>query len=391
MKYLDRPTLSLVMFAATAVASLVMLGTWRLNRQISGVSWWLAGTLTGTFGLMVHVPLDPYAGPTGLGFMVGGLLLLIALLLQLEGTLRFSGRAAAQRWKISFVLVPSFLALSWIWRTDALATRILQDSTYAVLLATNAALEAKSSTRGDRYAHLLCTFFLSGAALTLGTRAVIASQYSDPFSLDTHPINSVVLLTTTLFVLGWTYSAQLACFMRAHQTIESLTREDSVTGLSRRNHLNEVLEQDIARSQRNGLHFSFLLIEVADLSHLNDEFGPPAQRNVLKALGTRLREFARDADFACPLGNDQFVILLHHTPNLEHLTGAVARLRQMLAEPIQLPGKSDKRMDFSIGMAMWPIDGKTQESLEQVANQRMRAEKFSLLKPYLNDQGASVG
>ena len=83
-------------------------------------------------------------------------------------------------------------------------------------------------------------------------------------------------------------------------------------------------------------------------------------------------------------------MVLHHTPTQEHLRGAVARLRGLLAQPIEVRN-TPIQLDISLGMAMWPTDGQTMEALENIATQRMQAEKFSMFKPYVQSDGLRTG
>lgn len=386
MKYLDRSTLSLVMVMATAVSALVMFAIWRINRLIPGVRWWVGATGLGTIGFGLLMMARPYLSNPGVSMLLSNMLLFSSLLMILEGTLRFMQHPSALRWRVGLLLIPVFMALTWTYQDDALTRRVFHDGTYSLLLMVCAATMMRGPSSDDRMVNALAAFFLLGISTVMGLRAIIATQLPNEQALDAHPINSLVFLVIVMFVMGWTYSVHMACYLRAQRTIRELEREDSLTGLSSRNHLVEAMEQEIARSQRTGIRFSYLLIDVDDFSRLNDEQGHEAGDDVLRALGARLREFARDADFACHLGNDQFAVLLHHTPTLENLRGAVSRLRQLLASPIALKNQSTQ-LDFSIGMAMWPVDGESRNALEATALQRMQAEKFSMFKPSLNRQG----
>ena len=388
MKYLDRSTLSLVMVMASAVSALVMFAIWRINRLIPGVRWWVGATVLGTVGFALLMVAKPYLSNPGVSMLLSNMLLFSALLMILEGTLRFTDHPSTLRWRAGLLLIPVFMVLTWYYQNDPLTRRVFHDGTYALLLAVCAAMMMRGPNPEDRLVNALSAFFLLGIACVMGMRALVATQLDSESALDAHPINSVVFLVIVMFVMGWTYSVHMACYLRAQRTIRELEREDALTGLSSRNHLAEVVGQEIARSQRTGIRFSYLLIDVDDLRQLHQEQGHSASDEVLRALGERLREFARDADFACHLGNDQFAVLLHHTPTLEHLRGAISRLRQLLAAPIRLEDRSTQ-LDFSIGMAMWPVDGETQAALEETALQRMEAEKFSMFRPSLNQPGVS--
>ncbi|MDD0837062.1 GGDEF domain-containing protein [Curvibacter sp. HBC61] len=384
MPFLDRPTLSLLMVLAAAMSALLLTTIWRINRQLPGLAWWTGAAGLGCLGFAFMAVASPYVASAGVATLLSSSLLFAALLLILEGSLRFMRRDTPRRWWSGLVLLPVFMGLTWGCLDEVVIRRVFHDSVYAVLLLGCALAMLSRVNPEERLVNTLSALFMLGMALVMALRAVISSQIPHDGALDQHPIHAVVYLLLMLFVMGWTYCVHMACYLRSQAAARQMQREDFVTTLPGPHALDDALRQEIARSQRTGLRFSYLLIEVAEPGQTSDAPPPALPPEVLRAFGQRLRQFARDADFACHLGDGRFVVLLHHTPSQEHLRGAIARLRHSLLAPIQ-DRAAQAPLDVNIGMAMWPLDGPDTAALGHTALQRMQAEKFSMFKPFLDD------
>ena len=90
-------------------------------------------------------------------------------------------------------------------------------------------------------------------------------------------------------------------------------RKDMLTGLANRVELMERLEVEQDRSERSGMPYSLLFIDVDNFKNLNDNHGHQVGDEALKVLGKLLIANFRKADTAARLGGDEFVMLLPNT------------------------------------------------------------------------------
>lgn len=385
MPLFDRPTLYLLVVMLAAMSAVLLVTVWRINPKMPGLAWWAGAASLGGLGLVL-LPLFPAdVPPTGLAPLLRGSLLFAATLMLLEGTLCFMLHPSQRRWRIGLLAPPVFTALSWLAMAEPITLLVFQDSIHALLLLGCAMAMLRPSRPDERLVNTISAFLMLGMAAVLTMRAGISAQIKLPSTLALHPIHDLVCLALMLFLMGWTYCVHMGCYLRSQRTARDLQREESITTLPGPSYLEEVLRQEIARSQRTGLRFSYLLIDIDELRRANGLQASSMDSDVLRAFGMRLRQFARDADFACHLGEDKFVILLHHTPSQDHLRGAISRLRQNLLTPLQLK-QASAQLEVNIGMAMWPVDGLDQSALASIAMQRMQAEKFSMFKPSLESR-----
>lgn len=390
MRFLNQSIIAFLMVTAASIAAVLLFTTWRANRHMAGVRWFAGAGATGAVGFFLATLPPPRTDGPDWPMLINGGFVFAALLMVLEGSLRFMQRPSKLRWQAGLVLVPVFVLLNWWYEDEMLAQRIFHDAAYSVVVLVAAFTMLRPVKGDDRMINSLVAFFLMGIAGAMAARSLVAGQVSSPEALQNHPIHSLTLAVVVLSIMGWTYSVHMACYVRSQASLRLLLQRDPVTGLSGRQRMVEVMQREIARCERSGVRFSYLLVDLNEFHRSGGQHDSKLRDEVLAALNQRLNEYAREADFASPVGEDLFGVVLHHTPTQEHLRGAVARLRSLLAQPIEVRDMP-VQLDISLGMAMWPTDGQTMEALENIATQRMQAEKFSMFKPYVQSDGLRTG
>ncbi|MCK5520260.1 MAG: diguanylate cyclase [Candidatus Marinimicrobia bacterium] len=91
--------------------------------------------------------------------------------------------------------------------------------------------------------------------------------------------------------------------------IEQLSITDNLTGLYNRQKLSEVLATEIARYDRYKNDFSIILFDIDFFKRVNDTYGHLAGDDVLIRLAEILKENARETDFVCRWGGEEFLII----------------------------------------------------------------------------------
>ena len=98
-------------------------------------------------------------------------------------------------------------------------------------------------------------------------------------------------------------------------TYKLFAHQDSLTGLSNRRRLDEVLPQEWNRSLRHKRPLSVLMVDVDFFKAYNDTYGHRAGDRCLTAVAGTLDRYARRAgDLAARYGGEEFVILLPEVP-----------------------------------------------------------------------------
>jgi diguanylate cyclase (GGDEF)-like protein/PAS domain S-box-containing protein len=163
--------------------------------------------------------------------------------------------------------------------------------------------------------------------------------------------------------------------VEAHKRIEQLAYSDPLTGLPNRATLTERIEFALAMSQRHGPTFALLFLDLDRFKQINDSLGHVFGDRLLVEVAQRLLGCVRQIDTVARLGGDEFVLLLNQTD----ACGAeliARRVHEALSAPFLLGGMNFS-VTGSVGIAMYPADGRTTNDLIKNADAAMYQAKES--------------
>jgi len=149
---------------------------------------------------------------------------------------------------------------------------------------------------------------------------------------------------------------------------------DSLTGLPNRALLQQRAEHAIAVSRRSGRLLALLFIDLDRFKTVNDSLGHAAGDELLREVANRLSGCLREVDMIARHGGDEFVVLLEDIERQEEVEQVVARMREVLAEPLAIEGH-EVNVTSSIGVALYPRDGEAAPALLRKADLAMYRAK----------------
>jgi diguanylate cyclase (GGDEF)-like protein len=161
-----------------------------------------------------------------------------------------------------------------------------------------------------------------------------------------------------------------------HERLVFDARHDALTGLPNRTVSEDRLEQALARAQRRKQMFAVLCIDLDGFKGVNDNLGHHAGDELLRAASTRLRSRIRHSDTLARIGGDEFLAIIEDCHGDDAAQAVAESLVASLQEPFNLEGKSVS-ISGSVGLAMYPIDGKHAAELKRNADQAMYRAKAS--------------
>jgi diguanylate cyclase (GGDEF)-like protein len=97
-----------------------------------------------------------------------------------------------------------------------------------------------------------------------------------------------------------------------HEKVSRLAIDDPVTGLFAYSHFLNRLTYEVARAVRYDEGLAVLVLEVRNLTEIEQSHGRAAAEEVLGILGAELKEHIRGVDFAAAFGPDQLIVALVH-------------------------------------------------------------------------------
>lgn len=155
--------------------------------------------------------------------------------------------------------------------------------------------------------------------------------------------------------------------------IRQLAFYDDLTGLANRNLLHARAEQAIAQASRHQSSLAVVFIDLDRFKQVNDSLGHPAGDEFLRVIANRLSERRRESDIVSRLSGDEFVLVLPQC-TLAHATDLIEQLRGQLSAPCLISGVTLKP-SVSIGVSLFPDDGRTMEVLLHRADMAMYQAK----------------
>ncbi len=149
---------------------------------------------------------------------------------------------------------------------------------------------------------------------------------------------------------------------RAEEKIRYLGQHDILTGLPNRALFEDRLAQTIALAETHQAIFALLFLDVDHFKKINDSFGHQHGDLFLKEVARRLTQSVKSIDTVSRQGGDEFIILLHELIHPEEAAHVAHKICDALAAPFHL-AQASMQASVSIGIAVYPRDGATQEKL----------------------------
>ncbi len=145
---------------------------------------------------------------------------------------------------------------------------------------------------------------------------------------------------------------------------------DSLTGIPNRASFDQALDHGLIQARRHGWRLAVLFIDIDEFKSINDAHGHDMGDQVLVTVANRLQSSLREGDTVCRWGGDEFVCLLLEVRQEDDLGHLAEKLLSRIAEDFEFKG-TVLSVRASIGMALYPADGETAESLCKKADTAM--------------------
>lgn len=155
----------------------------------------------------------------------------------------------------------------------------------------------------------------------------------------------------------------ISALKKTEAKLEYQAHHDPLTGLNNRLMLHLRLEHALQRAQRNQKKLALLMLDLDRFKDVNDSFGHLVGDELLRSVAARLRQRVREADTISRLGGDEFTILIEEVNNEDEIGHLAENLVQLLSQPFHLSNQREVTIGASIGIALFPQHGNTEELL----------------------------
>jgi diguanylate cyclase (GGDEF)-like protein len=160
---------------------------------------------------------------------------------------------------------------------------------------------------------------------------------------------------------------------------------DGLTGLANLTLFSDRLGLALAQAERHGWRVAVMFIDLDGFKSVNDTYGHDAGDRVLATTAQRLKSMVRSGDTVSRRSGDEFLFLILEAQDEANVMALASRIATELGQACDVEGKSVS-VSASVGIAVYPEDGRSAEELLQRADAAMYAAKHDATGPALYSQ-----
>ncbi|PZV20876.1 MAG: sensor domain-containing diguanylate cyclase [Leptolyngbya sp.] len=156
--------------------------------------------------------------------------------------------------------------------------------------------------------------------------------------------------------------------------LENQARQDQLTGLFNRHHLNETLPKELQQARQSDYPIVFIMLDIDHFKHINDTFGHRVGDLVLKSFSQILSQQMRSSDIPYRLGGEEFLMVFPGM-TLEAGRQRAEYLRQAFEDSAVCWAGTKIKATVSGGIAIFPDHGTNDDDLLHAADLALYAAK----------------
>jgi len=107
-----------------------------------------------------------------------------------------------------------------------------------------------------------------------------------------------------------------------HEQLTLITYTDPLTKTKNRRYFDQMLEQEVTRSNRNITSLSCVLLDIDHFKSVNDTYGHQAGDEILINIVKRIKSVLRNYEMLARFGGEEFVLILPQTANKAAINAA---------------------------------------------------------------------
>jgi diguanylate cyclase (GGDEF)-like protein/PAS domain S-box-containing protein len=271
--------------------------------------------------------------------------------------------------------IDAFFVLRTVWAPDGTVTDFEIEATNS--RAEQFAGLSKEALLGMRLCELLPSYRRNGIFDAVARVAVHGGVHQAEWQAHTPAMRGRWLHRQVVPVEGGVVAIVRDITERkiVEERIVHMAHHDDLTGLPNRTLLRLRLSDAIERANQHGHFLALVFVDLDGFKLINDGLGHNAGDELLKVVGGRMRDCLRRNDTLARFGGDEFVLLLPAiADNPEALAPVLEKLRHAVQAPALVAGQS-VQVSCSMGVVMYPRDGRDANTLLMNADAAMYRAK----------------
>lgn len=163
--------------------------------------------------------------------------------------------------------------------------------------------------------------------------------------------------------------------LKLRDALREMALRDGLTGLYNRRYLEDALNRELHRAERNGKPVSVLMIDIDHFKQFNDKYGHEAGDFVLNAVARAVLKSIRPSDIACRYGGEELAIVLAEA-DLACARERAEQLRLAIRDTnLTHLGQTLPGPTASFGIAVYPANGTKPADLLKAADEALYRAK----------------
>jgi len=150
---------------------------------------------------------------------------------------------------------------------------------------------------------------------------------------------------------------------------------DALTGLPNRLQLADRLREELDKARRNGWIAAVLFIDLDRFKQINDTLGHSVGDALLRQVSDRFEGCIRKHDILARMGGDEFTLVLSELKDPQDALRVAQKLLDALKAPFHV-GAYELFVTASVGISVYPRDGKDAVALQRNADNAMYRAKY---------------
>jgi diguanylate cyclase (GGDEF)-like protein len=188
---------------------------------------------------------------------------------------------------------------------------------------------------------------------------------------------NALLISGLTHLLMYGYAALLTgSWEQERRRLMRMSRIDELTGLYNLRALKEQLPTWLGPAARTGRRMAVVMMDIDGFKAVNDRLGHGVGNDLLREVANLLRFAVRVGDEPFRFGGDEFVLLLSDTDE-DGAQAVATRIQEVYRSMGQTLSGTSVQVSFSIGIAVFPKDGKEGDVLLAKADEALLAAKRS--------------
>ena len=159
--------------------------------------------------------------------------------------------------------------------------------------------------------------------------------------------------------------------------LAQMANYDHLTGLPNRRLFHEILSKALLNAGRDEMMLAVLFVDLDKFKEINDTYGHETGDVVLAEVARRLRSSVRKGDTVSRMGGDEFVLILDGIKGEAEIKQVCERILREIRRPLQTMSGISLKITVSIGISIYPKDGREVEELVTSADNAMYRIKKS--------------